>query len=137
MIKKGSAIKVKWLKKGVTANGKKWQLFTHQENKKNKETGAFYETGRYTISPNNILNIKDGDVVVVSEITAVNVTKNFSNGKEYNNVLVNCVIEKTEPYSSVDSFHEELGYSIKASDIKQNEEFDIVEVDISDFNFEE
>ena len=92
----GSTLTVKFLKGGVSAQGKKWQCFIKNASQK-RGTGTGYEKiGSFVIFVDNPIELKENDEVIVQKIISSDLTKEYYNGKEYIKNVLNCELTKKE-----------------------------------------
>ena len=113
MIKKGTKLRVSFLKEGVT-NGKKWQFFIFNNTKKAFDKDTFVAIQRYTVFIENPReNLRDGDFVEIEEIVAVQPVINTRNGVVYRNINLSIKIvdrEKTQAEKDAEDVFNSGGY---------------------------
>lgn len=113
MIKKGTKLRVSFLKEGVT-NGKKWQFFIFNNTKKEFDKDSFVAIQRYTVFIENPReNLRDGDFVEIKEIVAVQPVINTRNGVVYRNINLSIKIverEKTQSEKDAEDVFNSGGY---------------------------
>ena len=113
MIKKGTKLRVSFLKEGVT-NGKKWQFFIFNNTKKEFDKDTFVAIQRYTVFIENPReNLRDGDFVEIEEIVAVQPVINTRNGVVYRNINLSLKIvdrEKTQAEKDAEDVFNSGGY---------------------------
>lgn len=93
-MKKGKIITVKYLKQGTKKDGTLWQCFSYAESKRNQATGQYQKIVTWSIFPDNpISKLQENDRVEIKSISSVSASKNYSNGKEYFTITINCEVE--------------------------------------------